>query len=276
MATELTRAAPEIGSSSYVEWGAVLAGSVAAVAVSFVLLNFGAAIGFASVSPWTSTATGLKAVGVGAAFWMLLVTLWSFALGGYLAGRLRHRWYDGTKSEVEFRDSAHGLLVWAVTVIFAAMLAAAGVAGVGKGLGAAAVSSATSRNTMATTADLLLRSDKLAQPGQLEDMRSEISRILVTSAREGEVTTADRAYLSQLVTARTGLSPAEAEKRVSDTLDQMKAGLDRARKLAIILGFLTASILLIGGAVAWWAAARGGARRDDGTVWHSFAIIKAF
>ena len=56
----------------------------------------------------------------------------------------------------------------------------------------------------------------------------------------------------------------------------MRAGLDRARKLAIILGFLTASILLIGGAVAWWAAARGGAHRDDGTVWHTFAIIKAF
>ena len=103
---------PQVGAQSYVEWGAVVGGAVAALATGLVLLNFGAAIGLASVSPFTSTATGLKAVGIGAAFWFLLVTVWSFALGGYLAGRLRHRWNDATPNEVEFRDSAHGLLVW--------------------------------------------------------------------------------------------------------------------------------------------------------------------
>ena len=91
------------------------------------LLTFGAAIGLSSVSPYTTTTTGLKAVGVGAAFWMLLVTIWSFALGGYLAGRMRHRWSDATAPEIRFRDYAHGLLVWAVAIIGAAALASAGV-----------------------------------------------------------------------------------------------------------------------------------------------------
>ena len=103
MADIETRAPPQVGSQSYVEWGAVVGGAVAALATGLVLLNFGAAIGLASVSPFTSTATGLKAVGIGAAFWFLLVTVWSFALGGYLAGRLRHRWNDATPNEVEFR-----------------------------------------------------------------------------------------------------------------------------------------------------------------------------
>lgn len=274
MATEITGTAARSGSSSYVEWGAVIAGAVAAVAVSCVLLSFGAALGFASVSPWTSTATGLKAVGVGAAFWTLLVTVWSFALGGYLAGRLRHRWGDGTQPEIEFRDSAHGLLVWSVAVLFAVVLSAAGVVGLGKGLATGAASAAASSDPFTSTADLLLRSDKAPSAGQADDRRGEMSRILANSVL-GEVAPSDRTYLAQLVGARTGLPPAEAEKRVSDTLDQMKASLERARKLAIVLGFLAASILLIGAAVAWWAAEIGGMHRDNGTVWHAFAKIKA-
>jgi hypothetical protein len=281
MADVLTRSAREVGSQSYVEWGAVIAGATAALAVSLVLLNFGAAIGLASVSPWTSTATGLKAVGVGAAFWMLLVTLWSFALGGYLAGRLRHRWNDAIKAEVEFRDSAHGLLVWCVAVLFAGILAAAGVSAVGRGLGTIAHSGAHSTSDpVTTTTDLLLRSNtstlNKAQTSEAVDARGEISRLLLASARDGEISASDRTYLAQLVAARTGLSQADAEKRVFDTLDQMKAGVDRARKIAIVLGFLTASILLIGGAVAWWAAALGGKHRDEGTVWHGFSEIKGF
>ncbi len=106
MADIVTGTRPQVGAQSYVEWGAVAGGAIAALAIGLVLLNFGAAIGLASISPFTSTATGLKAVGVGAAFWFLLVTIWSFALGGYLAGRLRHRWNDATSNEVEFRDSA--------------------------------------------------------------------------------------------------------------------------------------------------------------------------
>ena len=104
MVEVVTRSAPQVGVQSYVEWGAVIGGTVAALAVSLVLLAFGAAIGLSSVSPWTTTATGLKAVGVGTTFWFLLVTLWSFALGGYLAARLRHRWSDATPAEVRFRD----------------------------------------------------------------------------------------------------------------------------------------------------------------------------
>ena len=87
-----SRSCSRLTANQNVEWSAVIAGAVAAVAVSCILLSFGAALGLASASPWTSTATGLKAAGVGAAFWMLLVTVWSFALGGYLAGRLRHPW----------------------------------------------------------------------------------------------------------------------------------------------------------------------------------------
>ena len=195
---------PQVGAQSYVEWGAVIGGALAALATSFVLLNFGAAVGFASVSPWTSTATGLKAVGVGAAFWFLLVTIWASALGGYLAGRLRHRWNDANRQEVEFRDSAHGLLVWSLAVLLGAYLAATGVTAIGKGLGNAASGLAATSDPITATTDLLLRTDKSAPPDVSETSRAEISRLLVRSAQAGEVAPTDKTYLAQIVTARAG------------------------------------------------------------------------
>ena len=55
--------------------------------------------------------------------WLLLTSLASFGLGGYLAGRLRATWRDGGPHEIEFRDGIHGLLVWGLAVIIGALLA---------------------------------------------------------------------------------------------------------------------------------------------------------
>lgn len=264
----------QVGAQSYVEWGAVIGGALAALATSFVLLNFGAAVGFASVSPWTSTATGLKAVGIGAAFWFLLVTIWASALGGYLAGRLRHRWNDANRQEVEFRDLAHGLLVWSLAVLLGAYLAATGVTAIGKGLGNAASGLAATSDPITATTDLLFRTDKSAPPDVSETSRAEISRLLVRSAQAGEVAPTDKTYLAQIVTARAGIPQADAEKRVNEAFYALKTGVERARKIAVVLGFLTASILLIGAAVAWWAAAIGGTHRDAGIIWLGLAKVE--
>ena len=48
----------------------------------------------------------------------LIVTQWvSAGLGGYIAGRLRVRWHGLHTDEVLFRDTAHGLLSWAMATI---------------------------------------------------------------------------------------------------------------------------------------------------------------
>ena len=56
----------------------------------------------------------------------------------------------------------------------------------------------------------------------------------------------------------------------------MKAAADRATQIGIVLGFLTASILLIGGVSAWWAAAVGGSHRESGPLWHGLSEFKGF
>jgi len=48
-------------------------------------------------------------------------------------------------------------------------------------------------------------------------------RLLTTSLRGGnDVNAADRAYLGKVVAARTGLSQADADKRVNDIITQAK------------------------------------------------------
>ena len=73
----------------YISWGAVIAGAIAASALTFVLITFGAAIGLAIASPsatWRDTSVALSLL---SGLWLLLTAVASFALGGYLAGRLR-------------------------------------------------------------------------------------------------------------------------------------------------------------------------------------------
>src|SRR5204863_7208346 len=57
--------------------------------------------------------------------YLVLAAIASYGFGGYLAGRLRPAITDGTSEETEFRDGAHGLLVWAIATVLTALLALA-------------------------------------------------------------------------------------------------------------------------------------------------------
>ncbi|WP_417417905.1 hypothetical protein [Hoeflea sp.] len=110
---------------SYLEWGAVWGGSVVAIATSTVLGQFGGTAGLALGDPMLANGEPSWQVVV-ASLWLFLTALASSAGGGYIAGRMRSRWGDAAKTEVEFRDGVHGLSVWAVSTIAVAAAAAFG------------------------------------------------------------------------------------------------------------------------------------------------------
>ena len=253
---------------SYVDWSAVFAGAIATLAVSFVLLTFGAAVGLSAVSPWTSSSTTITAVGFGSAFWIVIATVWSFALGGYIASRMRHRWNDAVKSEVDFRDNAHGMLSWALAITLGALVAAF-----------AAAPRSTSRidtsPAMSTAVDTITRTSRANVTPADDAMRGLVSRTLLANLGRDKLDAADQTFLNELVAARTGAQPAEAERRVSTAFTDWKRDTDRARKAGIVMAFLTAATLLLGGATAWWAASVGGRHRDEGTIWSGFSRYSA-
>jgi hypothetical protein len=67
----------------------------------------------------------------------------------------------------------------------------------------------------------------------------------------------------RLVAGRTGIAPADAERRVDEVVARARENIRRARASAVLIGFMAGAAALIGAAVAWFAAAAGGRHRDD-------------
>jgi hypothetical protein len=72
----------------------------------------------------------------------------------------------------------------------------------------------------------------------------------------------DRAYLVRLTSAYTGLSQADADKRVTEVAGAARENINRARRAAAILAFMVAAAALVGAAVAWTAAVAAGRHRE--------------
>lgn len=284
--------------SSAVSWGAILAGALAASALTFILMLLGSGLGLTMVSPWTNEGASVTTFAVSTAIWLIVVQWLSAGVGGYLTGRLRTRWTDIHGDESYFRYTAHGFLAWALATLIvvyvlgsvlssaagtgvkaASTVAAGAAAGPSAGMSAEGPAMAGRNGAIPYFVDTLFRP---ANPGQMTgiDTRAgmeadaaatrEATRILLMSAAAGEVSADDRAYLSQLIAARTGLSQADATARLNAVLERMETAkteaqkaADTARKAGATFALLGALSLIIGAFIASAAAAFGGHQRDE-------------
>ncbi|MFT3996762.1 MAG: hypothetical protein QM667_05085 [Asticcacaulis sp.] len=268
-------------------WPSILAGAAAAAALSLLLLMLGQGLGLSSVSPWEPWRETVTKLTVGAAIWLIVMQWLSAALGGYLAGRLRKAYVGVDKDEVFFRDTAQGFLAWAVATLFtAAVLASVAGAVVGSGVqatatvAAGAASADTAGSEPAYYVDRLYRITPSAQltgaqaavpAGQpLPDVSAETGRILSHGLTQGDITPADKAYLASLISARTGLTQAEAAARVDTVMSEVRAArdltltaADEARKTWARIMLFTCASLLIGAFIGSVAGAIGGRQRDQ-------------
>src|ERR1700721_4316640 len=85
-----------------VSWAAVLGGAVASLALTLVLLSFGAGMGFSVVSPWANSGVSATTFKIGTGLYFIVMAMISSAIGGVLAGRLRTQWAGGERTEVHF------------------------------------------------------------------------------------------------------------------------------------------------------------------------------
>jgi hypothetical protein len=274
-------------STSGVSWPAVFAGGVTAAAVSVILLLFGAGLGLSSVSPWPHDGVSATTFTVLAAIWLIVVQWVASIFGGYMAGRLRTKWVGVHTDEVFFRDTAHGFLAWALgTLIVAGLLAFAAAGAAGTGTQAAATLSANTSQTSYFVDELFRENanpnaavsggSAIASPAAsdvtgLSDQqdRSQAATILAEGMTNGGVSQADTAYLTRIVSGRTGLAPADAQTRVQDVLNQENASITKAkqvadatRKASAMAAIYTFISLLIGAFIASVAGAIGGRLRD--------------
>lgn len=104
-----------------VSWGAIFAGAISAAVLSFVLLAIGTAFGLSIISPWDFTgreaAETAAAAGIGTSIFLVVLHAVASGVGGYLTGRLRSKLTGLRGDETYFRDTAHGVVVWGVSVL---------------------------------------------------------------------------------------------------------------------------------------------------------------
>jgi hypothetical protein len=252
-----------------VSWAAIAAGAVVTCALTLVLLAFGVGLGLSVVSPWSGAGVTATTFKIGTGLYLIVIAMLSSSIGGYIAGRLRAGWAGVHSDEVYFRDTAHGFVTWAfASVIGAILLATPATSLIGGGmssLGQGASAAASRSGPMDGYVDTLLRSDQPSAQAQSAngDSRPELLRLFTSSFRNGgELKPNDQGYVSRLVAARTGLSQADADKRVANVVTQIKADTDAARKATAQLAFWLTASLLLGAFCASLAATEGGGLRD--------------
>jgi len=265
--------------NSTVSWGAILAGSFTAAAVSLIVVAFGVGAGLSVVSPWAGEGISATTASWSAGLFLVVVSMIASTFGGYITGRLRHSWDEVHVHERFFRDTAHGFVAWAfATVLTVTVLAGAGThllaaasAGAIPAAGAGAAQAAGNNGDIYV--DRLLRAGPQANAstnspatGTSADQaatRAELIRVIAPATRKGgDVSPDDRAYAARVIAARTGLPQAEAEQRVNQTIAQAKEATDQARRAAAKFSLWVAISLLAGALSGSLAAAEGGKLRN--------------
>jgi len=223
-------------------WGAIFAGFVVATALQVVFTTLGAAIGFAAFDPGEGDPA--RGLGIGAAIWLALTAIVSMFVGGLTTGHLA-----GVLTVGDGR--LHGVVMWGLTTLLALYLASVGagrllggafevlsrttaaaaggvVSSVGQ-VGAAAVNQAGGidfdslrreiETTLQQTRNPALQPETIQQQAQRVEAEARSSpasnqalaqeladRIRATA---GQV---NRQDLVNVISARTGMSQAEAEQ----------------------------------------------------------------
>ncbi len=250
--------------SSGISWPAVIGGAFTAAALSLILLTLGTGLGFSSVSPWSNMGASASTVKAGAIIWLIFTQIVAFAMGGYLAGRLRTKWVDIHTDEVYFRDTAHGLLVWAVgVVLMAAFLASAAAMFAGRAAQRPEPSPDVSvLNPNEYLIDTMFRSTGTMTDLNAVSMRAEADRIFAHALKDGSMSQADNTYLARLISARTGLNQADAQQRVTEAFAQAQEAAETTRKAIAHMSLWLFVALLSGAFCASYAGTIGGRQRD--------------
>jgi hypothetical protein len=248
----------------YLSWTPVIFGALVATALSSILLSFGATIGLGVMSTAPSWRDASAALALLSGLYLIIQAAISFGVGGYIAGRMRILSASADSLDVEHSDGLHGLGAWALAVVFGALLASF--------LGSATLTRSTNNLPSARVSaaepllsyeiDRMFRPVRRAANVDLSQERAEAGRILLTSSSHSGMSSDDRAYLAQMVSAASGLTAPDAERRVDAAIANSQTAIARSRRSSVILAFSVATALLLGAVLSWAAACAGGRHRD--------------
>lgn len=271
-----------------INWSAIIAGGLASATFAILLSILGVGLGLSVISPWSNVGAGAATIGISAIIWLSVTQIIASGMGGFLAGRLRAKWFGVHVDEVYFTDSVHGFLTWAIALIISVILFTSFLGSfLDKGIQSAEIySNSMSRShhqlkTEGLTDDAetyylesLFRPNNDVDKKKLTTLNDnkmlEVRRVFSQSLKNGSVSPDDLSYLSQLVSENTGLPKEEAEKNVNQAFNDiseaklaMKVAADDARKASAYTTLWAFIALLIGAFSASYSAVLGGRYRNS-------------
>jgi hypothetical protein len=202
-----------------VSWGAIFAGALIAVVLQIALNLIGLGVGLQVFNPATD-GDSVEGLGTGQAIWTGISALIALFAGGWVAGRLAGmpRQLDG---------ALHGVVVWALTTLFALYLITTGVGRIVGGaagiLGTGLEAAGTAVVAVAPEAARAIGLDDL----EAEDIRAEIEALLRDTrnpalqpeALEGEAREAQRE--AEAAGERAARDPGAARAEISAAFDRL-------------------------------------------------------
>lgn len=266
MTIEAARVPRRLDTPWTLQWTPIVVGALTATALSSILITFAATVGLGVSSAAPTWRDASWALWLLSGIYLVLQALISFGCGGYIAGRTQVPLDLSNDEEVERRDGLHGIAAWALTVVLGVLLAAFIGMAASRPSALTAPPSAAEPSVLSYEIDQLFRTGRRPANVDLTPARAEAGRILLTSSGHSEVAAEDRSYLIQMVSGATGLTGADAERRVDNVISDSKKAIGKARASTIILAFSIATALLLGAAAAWAGAEAGGRHRDGMTL----------
>jgi hypothetical protein len=270
-----------IGVISQVSWGAIFAGTAAALVVQLTLSILGVGIGLASINPASNGTPDAGSLSLAAGIWWIVSGIVASLTGGYIAGRFCDR-------VVASKAGYHGLMSWAVTTLVIVFLLSSAVGGVvggafgavtnvlggaGRAAGSAVQAAAPSLSGGDIMPDIE-RKIKAAgggqDPAQLRDTAVNAVRAALTGDKAAQQQATDVA--AQALAQAQGIPLDQAKAQVQQYQQQyVQAVADAKAKAAQIAhttakaasrGALIAFFALVLGAIAAGFGGRSGAARS--------------
>ena len=207
-----------------ISWGSIIAGAVFALSTQIVFTLLGIAIGLATLDPTRGDLPPGSSIGIGAGIWVLISSLDSLILGGYIAGRL-----GGT-----FNGWIHGLITWATCTLLTLMFltsAAGRLVGTASGLARYATQGAGQASQLQSQLPPALQ-----QP--LNQLQAQAQQGASQAATEAQ----RKAQEAQAAARQPGEQPIERQaKEAGKQAAQTGAAGSFGAVLALVLGALAAA-----------------------------------
>jgi hypothetical protein len=208
-------------------WGAVLAGTVAALGLWILLYALGVALGLSTVEPGDDGS--VQTSGIVTGVWGIVAPLIALFVGGLVAGRV-------AGPATKLTGALHGLVMWGITAIGGVWVLGMVVSGVATGavdVSKTAIGAMDEGFILNVTDAVAAPNERLAAAGapliSANDVRAASQDVVRDAVRTGRL---DKAMMATSLAQQTKMTRADAEAVATRIETQFNASMARAKLAA--------------------------------------------